>query len=35
VSGSRWVVLSTNKVDVTLQLFASTKELGLFVAASR
>jgi len=34
-SGSRWVVLSTNKVDVTLQLFASTKELGLFVAASR
>jgi hypothetical protein len=35
VSGSRWVVLSTNKVDVTLQLFAPTKELGLFVAASR
>ncbi len=35
VSGSRWVVLATNKVEVTLQLFASTKELGLFVAASR
>ena len=35
VSGSRWVVLATNKVDVTLQLFASTQELGLFVAASR
>jgi hypothetical protein len=35
VSGSRWVVLSTNKVEVTLQLFAATKELGLFVAASR
>ena len=35
VSGSRWVVLATNKVEVTLQLFASTQELGLFVAASR
>ena len=35
VSGSRWVVLATNKVEVTLQLFASTKELGLFVAGSR
>lgn len=35
ISGSRWVVLATNKVDVTLQLFAATKELGLFVAASR
>lgn len=35
VSGSRWVVLATNKVEITLQLFASSKELGLFVAASR
>ncbi len=34
LSGSHWVVLATNKVDVTLQLFAATKELGLFVAAS-
>lgn len=35
VSGTRWVVLATNKVEITLQLFAVTKELGLFVAASR
>ena len=34
-SGSRWVVLATNKVEVTLQLFAPTKDLGVFVAASR